>query len=211
MQVYINFGGLPSWLAIAPLKRIIAETGVAIDWQPMLGNLGNVASANVKAGEEDPLADYKARRAAARSRAKARELERMCETLELSPQLGSRKIDPLFLALGLLWAREKTDGAGQMTFVETAFTQTYRTSAEPSAESVAGVTEVLKLAGVDADGFAAFCEAERESLKASRETTLQKSVLNAPAFILEEEVFNGREHLPLIEWILKGRTGTPPV
>lgn len=209
MEVYINFGGLPSWLAIAPLKRIVSETGITIDWQPMLGNLGNVASANVKAGEEDPLAEYKARRAAARSRAKARELERMCETLELSPELGSRKIDPSFLSLGLLWAKEKVDAEGQMAFVEVAFTQTYRASAD--IESVAGVAEVLQLAAIDTEGFVEFCEAQLEALEASRETTLQKSVLNAPAFILEEEVFNGREHLPLIEWMLKGREGTPPV
>jgi len=209
MEVYINFGGLPSWLAIGPLKRIAAETGVKMDWQPMLGNLGNVVSSNVKNGEEDPLAEYKARRAAARSRAKARELERMCETLELSPELGRRKIDPTFLALGLLWAKEKTDGAGQLAYIETAFMQTYRASSD--VESVVGVSEVLELAGVDTDGFAGFCEAQRDSLEASRETTLEKSVLNAPAFLLEEEVFNGREHLPLVEWMLKGREGTPPV
>ncbi len=209
MEVYINFGGLPSWLAISPLKRIAAETDVEIDWQPMLGNLGNVVSSNNKDGEVDPLAEYKARRAKARSKAKARELERMCETLEIDAELGRRSIEPTCLALGLLWVKRQSDSSGQQTYVETAFEQTYREAAD--VESIEGVSSVLTKSGIETDGFSDFAASERASLEASRETTLEKSVLNAPAFILDEEVFNGREHLPLIEWILKGREGTPPV
>ena len=209
MEVYINFGGLPSWLAIRPLKRIVADTDVEIDWQPMLRNLGNVVSTNNKDGEVDPLAEYKARRAKARSRAKARELERMCETLDIAPELGRRMIDPTGLALGLLWVKRHCDRAAHQAYMETAFEQTYREPAD--VESIEGVSAVLARAGIETEGFADFAESEKESLEASRKTALEKSVLNAPAFILEGEVFNGREHLPLIEWILKGRKGTPPV
>ncbi len=208
MQAYINFNGLPSWLALLPLKRIAAETGVVIDWQPMLGNLGNVAGSNVKAGEQDPLADYKARRARARSKAKAREQERMCEMLGLDAELGGRSIDPVWLSLGLLWVKESAEVSQQWRYVEMAFEQTYRAAAE--VESPQGLIDLLMLAGVDSEGFLQFSEAQRELLEASREVVLEKSVLNAPAFILDDEVFNGREHLPLIEWKLKGCHGTPP-
>lgn len=209
MQVYINFAGLPSWLAIRPLKKIVSETDLAIDWHPMLGNLGNVASTNLKAGEQDPLAEYKARRALARSRAKAREHERMCETLGIDPDLGGRKIDPTMLALGLLWVKQQADSDARFRFVESAFEQTYRESAD--VESATGVGALLQALSINSEGFDDFCRSEAEALEASRETTLEKSVLNAPAFILDDEVFNGREHLPLIEWILQGRQGTPPV
>ena len=209
MEVYINFNGLPSWLALAPLGRIVAETGVAVRWQPMLGNLGNVAGSNLKPGEEDPLAAYKARRAKARSRAKARELERMCETLGIDPEAGGRTIDPTALSLGLNWIVSLASAEDQARYIESAFERTYRESGD--VESIEAVADLIDSTGISSRGFAEFCEREQAVLEATRDEILEKSVLNAPAFILDGEVFNGREHLPLIEWILKGREGTPPV
>ncbi len=208
MDVYVTFGDLPSWLAIAPLKRLMADTGTPISWRPLLGNLGNVAGTNRNPGEEDPLADYKARRAAARKRAKTRELERMCETLGLSLEQGQQQIDPGWLSLGLLWARESATPAQQLMFIELAFERTFRDEADVTSE--AGVAMVLKESDIATAGFSEFASKEKLSLEAGREALLQQSILNAPAFVIDGEVFNGREHLPLIDWMLSGRHGTPP-
>ena len=209
MEVYINFNGLPSWLALAPLRRIVAETGVVLHWRPMLGNLGNVAGGNLKPGEADPLSAYRERRGKARAAAKARELERMCQTLGIDPEAGGRTIDPVALSLGLNRVVSLASPEDQLAYLEAAFKRAYRESAD--VETIAAVAGLMDSLGISTDGFAEFCEREEAALLASRDELLNKSILNAPAFVLDEEVFNGREHLPLIEWILKGRRGTPPV
>jgi 2-hydroxychromene-2-carboxylate isomerase len=33
----------------------------------------------------------------------------------------------------------------------------------------------------------------------------------APGFVVEDEVFYGRQHLPMIRWILEGRSGPVPI
>lgn len=210
MRVYITFGHLDSWLSIAPTKKLVEETGIAIEWQPLLGSLGNLVNTNLKQGEEDPLAAYKARRAKARSMAAIREQARMCEMLGISADQGKRKIDPLYLSLGLNWLGQQQAITDQyFQFVELAFAKTFEQ--ESDVESVEGVEHVIGEVGVVTRGFAEFTVNNSKTLPENQDEILQNGVLNAPAFVLDGEIFHGREHLPLINWMLKGRSGTPPV
>ena len=84
---YINFGSLPCWLTLKPLRALAAQTDVSIEWQPLLGTLGNVTGTP---DEDDPLAEYKARRAKARSQDAARAHERMCSMLGIDPEEGNQ-------------------------------------------------------------------------------------------------------------------------
>jgi len=210
MRVYITFGHLDSWLSIAPTKKMVEETGIAIEWEPLLGSLGNLVNTNLKQGEEDPLAAYKARRAKARSMAAIREQARMCEMLEISADQGKRKIDPVTLSLGLNWLGQQQARTDQyFQFVELAFVNTF--GQESDVESREGVEHLIGKVGVATRGFADFTVTNSKTLQENQDEILQSGVLNAPAFVIDGEIFHGREHLPLINWMLKGRSGTPPV
>jgi 2-hydroxychromene-2-carboxylate isomerase len=37
------------------------------------------------------------------------------------------------------------------------------------------------------------------------------AVWNVPAFLVGGELFIGRKHLPMVEWLATGRTGPPPI
>jgi hypothetical protein len=39
----------------------------------------------------------------------------------------------------------------------------------------------------------------------------EAKAFEAPAYVVGDEVFIGRAHLPMIEWLYRGRTGAPPV
>jgi 2-hydroxychromene-2-carboxylate isomerase len=216
LYIYINFSELPSWLMLAPLKDLCERektdlANVEVIWKPMLGSLGNVAGSNLKPGEDDPLVIYRARRADARHRAAKRENERMCEIIGIKPEQGERKINPLYLSLGMSWLTSQGANFQQyLSYVETAFLKTFRDAAD--VESLSGLTAVLTAAGTQAtDGLAQFVESEAPALEASREEILDTGVFNAPAFVLDGEIFHGREHLPLIKWMLTGKQGIPPV
>ena len=210
ITAYINYAELPSWLCLAPLRSLIDATGAAVELKPLLSSLGNVAGSNLNAGESDPLVAYRARRANARHRAASRENERMCELLGITPDKGERKIDPLYLSLGLRWLDQQDAGLSRnFDYTEAAFVKTFRDAAE--VESAAGLKTVLASIGFDTDGLDQFMESERVVLETSREEILESGVFNAPAFVVDGEIFHGREHLPLIRWMLTGKPGVPPV
>ena len=77
--------------------------------------------------------------------------------------------------------------------------------------SAQAIEALLRGAGAQTDGFAQAYAGLGKALEAEREATLEKGILGSPTFILEGEVFLGREHYPLINWMLNGRKGPPPV
>jgi len=138
-----------------------------------------------------------------------RERERMCEMLGIDRQLAERTINPLMLSLGLLWLKE-----GQhefdicLDYAVTAFRKTFIDNAD--VESEAAVTGMLESMNVTGDGFGAFVGETSESFMSRAEELLENGILSAPAFIVDGEIFHGREHLPLITWMLTGGQGRLP-
>jgi len=210
MTIYVNFAELPSWLMLAPLKDLYQGVNVDVTWKPMLGSLGNVAGSNIKPGADDPLESYKARRADARHKAAQRENERMCERLGIKPAQGERNINPLYLSLGMSWLTSEGAQLQQyLNYVETAFLKTFGDGAD--VESRPGLKVVLEEARFPIAGLDHFLENEAPDLEAAQEEIMNSGVFNAPAFVVDGEIFHGREHLPLIQWMLKGKQGIPPV
>lgn len=72
--------------------------------------------------------------------------------------------------------------------------------------------DVARLLGPDADacldwmgsGGPAALEANQRALRA-------EGVFQTPAYLLEGEVFYGRQHLPMLRWMLEGRSGPVPI
>lgn len=210
ISVYLNFSELSSWLLLAPLKKLCEEVTVDLMWKPMLSSLGNVAGSNLKAGQTDPLASYKSRRADARHRAAKREDERMCQRLGITPEQGERKIDALYLSLGMVWMTDQSAGQQEyFSFAETAFLKTFRERGD--VESLSGLQVVMEESGFPREGLVHFLESQAPDLDAIRQDAVDNGVFNSPAFVVDGEVFHGREHLPLIQWMLEGRHGIPPV
>ena len=82
---------------------------------------------------------------------------------------------------------------------------------ELEVETVESITDLLETVGTASNGFQSYAEANAEDLIGSQDQLLESGILSAPAFVLEGEIFHGREHLPVITWMLGGRAGTPPV
>ena len=210
MTIYVNFSELPSWLMLASLKRLCSEVRVELAWKPMLSSLGNVAGSNLKPGVDDPLEIYKARRAGARHKAAKRENERMCERLGIDPAQGEKKINPFYLSLGMAWLTNQGAELQQyFNYVEAAFSKAFRDGAD--VESVFGLKVVLKESEFRTAGLDYFLANEAPDLDAAQEKIMESGVFNSPAFVIADEIFHGREHLPLIQWMLKRNRGIPPV
>ena len=206
LVVYLDFR-LPSWLALRRIEHLVKENPVELEWHAFSGSLGNIARRTMPDGEPDTLAAYRARRARARQKANLREFERQCEMLELDVAECPIDIDAGGWLNGLEWVARAAPSAVP-GYLDRAFTLIYR---EKLAGRQGAVAEVLSAVGCPIEGFADFALADEVNSDTWKDSLLDRGILSAPALVLDEEIFLGREHLPLISWMLKGRVGNPPV
>ena len=205
---YIKPGDLASWLAVRSVQALAMDLQLTVDWQPVVETVRNLADSNLKPGEDDPLAAYKARRAAARQNAAKRERERQCEILQIPVENTLREVDPLVISLGMLWvAADSADKVPE--YLESACRYLYLD--EGNDADVSTVATLIKGADVSAEGFEQHVESHRESLLAEQATLFENGILGAPTIVVDDQIFLGREHLPQIRWILTGKDGPPPV
>ena len=122
---------------------------------------------------------------------------------------GTEKIwDSRLPNIGILWvmqtARERLGD-----YLEAVYPPFWRR--ELDIEDITVVEACLKAAGVDAEGFADFAEGAGRALHDQPQPQFHENgIYGVPTYVLGEEVFFGREHIPYIRWALSGRIGSPP-
>ena len=110
---------------------------------------------------------------------------------------GTQKIwDSSIAAIGLLWAKRQGD-AILRGYTDRVFERFWRR--ELNIEDPAVVQGVLAEAGAEVAGFADFLagpgRAEHDAVRAAAEAS---GIFGVPSFVIEGELFWGKEHLPAI-------------
>jgi len=110
---------------------------------------------------------------------------------------GTQKIwDSSIAAIGLLWAKRQGD-AVLRGYTDRTFERFWRR--ELNIEDPAVVQGVLAEAGADVAGFTAFLvgagRAEHDAIRAAAEDF---GIFGVPSFVIDGELFWGKEHLPAI-------------
>jgi 2-hydroxychromene-2-carboxylate isomerase len=114
---------------------------------------------------------------------------------------GTTKIwDSTLAAAGLVYAKRQGE-AVLKRYNDRVFERFWKR--ELDIEDPAAIAAVLAEAGVDASGFAAYAadEGRREVDRISREAE-EKGIFGVPSFVVDGELFWGREHLPDIRALL---------
>ncbi|MBD3647513.1 MAG: hypothetical protein HUJ31_08705 [Pseudomonadales bacterium] len=209
LTVCIGPKGLPAWLAIDPTRSLEDELGIRFDWLPITTGLESLsASVPGAPAENDPLAEYKARRRRAREKWARREFERSCERLALTEAEATRDYDVATAAMALLWVRKSGLDCG--AFIREVFEGACCGNLNP--EDPGTIEELLMVCEIPHRGFAEYCEADGpRELQELQGVFEELQVFSSPAYLYKGERFHGREHLPLIRWYLTGRVGSPPV
>lgn len=121
---------------------------------------------------------------------------------------GPRKIfDSRLAAMGLLHA--KANGVFR-AYNDIVFDRFWKRELE--IEEIGAVTAVLEEAGADASAFAGFVEdSGPRELERIRDDAESMGVFGVPSLIVDDELFWGREHFPVIEERLtpRGRAPSP--
>jgi 2-hydroxychromene-2-carboxylate isomerase len=116
---------------------------------------------------------------------------------------GPQKIwDSALAAAGMLYA-QRTGDAVFRRYHDAVFERFWRRDLD--IEDVAVISAVLSGSGADAAGFAAYAAAGREEVAKISRSAEAKGIFGVPSFVVDDELFWGREHLPDIREMLSDR------
>jgi 2-hydroxychromene-2-carboxylate isomerase len=192
-----------AYLALQPAAALASELGIEINWLP-LGVPPLTAPST--AGPDD---DRGARHRRHRARAIAREIETYAGIQGLVLRDYYRDGAPAAVNLGWLWVRERRPDRLE-PFLAEAFRDYWALELDPSDE--AAVAALIDASGGDGSEFLAWCTDDGPAAAAAlAEELRERGLFGVPCYVVEDEVFLGRQHLPMIRWILAGRSGPVPI
>lgn len=205
--VYLDVKSPFSFIAIEPTLRLERELGMQFDWRPLTLDIPSyLGSATKSKGKVVQSTRSPAQWTMVRYgyRDARRYAERQGHMLK-----GTEKIwDSRIANIGILWVAETARDC-MADYFEMVYPPFWRR--ELDIEDMSVVEECLRSAGVDASGFAAYCDGPGGALHDELQAQLHPAgIYGVPTYVFDGEILFGREHLPYVRWALTGRAGPAP-
>ena len=203
LGVCIDFKNPYCYLAFEPTLKLAAELNLDVEWKPYLCE---PLSSPSTASESD---DRGTRHRCFRAEYVARSLQRYAGLRGLVIEDFYRHPDASVASMGLLWVNRQSAEI-QRAFVEATFERYWGRRLDLADAD--GVREVMVEAGAVVDGWSEYLADEGPGeLAALRVELGSAGVFLVPTYQVEEHVFIGREHLPMIHWLLTDKQGRKPI
>lgn len=201
LTAYVDVKSPYAYLAIEPTRRLARRCGVAVDWLPYTLDIPSYLGAATLDETGAVIEEDRSAHQWRRVRYSYMDVRRYANLRGLTIR-GTVKIwDTRLASIGLLWAR----GQGLAdAYLDAVFAPFWRR--ELDVEDPAVIAGVLAGAGVDTAGFAEWAAgtgaAKHDRIRAKAEAA---GVFGVPWYVWGDEVFWGREALPLIGQRITGR------
>ena len=208
LAVYIDLKSPYAFIAVEPTRDMAAGLGVAIDWRPFtldipsyLGSARLDSKGRVAESHRTPQQWTGVRHAYRDARRYAKLRGR---TLR-----GTEKIwDSSLAGIAMLWAKREGPEALD-DFLDAAYERFWRR--ELDIEDAAVLEPLLRETGCPAEGFTDWAGAEgRRRHDALNREAFEAGVFGVPSYLVGDELWWGREHLPRVAWQLAGARGAAP-
>lgn len=188
LTLYIDFKSPAAYLAIAPTLALADRCGLTIDWKPFRAIERDVP----KLGKEETVGESHRRVRAASQRAlAAKYAAHQGIELRFPPQPGSTD-----LALGVLLGIE----GDPLPFIRGAFNAYWE--AHANLDDMAVVHALLIESNVTYTGSLSDARSVLDAAQAQAE---EAGIVGVPGYVIDEQLFVGREHLPWIEEIARAK------
>jgi len=207
LAVYIDLKSPYAFIAIAPTRAMAAAQGIRIDWRPFtldipsyLGSARLDTKGKVASSDRTPQQWTGVRYAYRDARRYA--------ALRDKTLRGTEKIwDSSLAGIAMLWAKQPGDGVFD-SFLDDCYERFWRRDFD--IEDTDALEGALLRAGAG-EGFRAYAAAEgRAEHDELNQAAFDAGVFGVPTYLVEDEMWFGREHLPRVEWLLAGRAGAAP-
>jgi len=206
--VYLDVKSPYAYLAIEPTRRLEQQLGEEFDWRPLvldipsylgsaeLDSAGNVAAQNRSAAQWGAVkySYYDCRRYASVNHTTLR---------------GTTKIwDTHLVAAVWLWLKQHAPNA-LPKFIDQVYAPFWRR--ELDIEDPAALAQILVHNDIDADTCLSWSLTDGQRINQQFEQAVfDAGIYGVPSYVIENEHYFGREHLPRIAWQLLGNVGPAP-
>jgi 2-hydroxychromene-2-carboxylate isomerase len=206
-----------AYLALGPAMDFARRRRLSIDWLPLsVSALKAPEALGIDEREREEEA-RSVRHRRFRALQIAREIKVYAEAQGLWLRDFYRAGDSSAFNLGWLWMRQH-HGERLEDYLREAFRAYWAAEFDPAIEAEVS-TLVDSLAGNgngngNGNGEAFRSWSQREGsvvLEKLAEDLKAQGVFGVPSYLVEDEIFLGRQHLPMIDWVLDGRTGRIPI
>lgn len=200
LTAYVDLKSPYAYLAIEPTRRLARQCGVTLDWLPYTLDIPSyLGSAKVdETGQviEQERTPHQWRRV----KYSYMDVRRYANLRGLTIR-GTVKIwDTRLASVGLLWARERGRADA---YLDAVFLPFWRRDLD--AEDVAAISAKLGEAGCATDGFAQWAAGDGGALHDRMRAEAEAAgIFGVPWYVWGDEVFWGREALPLIAHRITG-------
>jgi 2-hydroxychromene-2-carboxylate isomerase len=201
---YLDIKSPYAYLALEPTRRLAQSQGIAVDWRPLTLDIPSFAG-SARLGPKGEVAQSQ-RSASQWAWVKyAYKDARRYFALRGYALRGTEKIwDTDLIGLAFMHAKGQGDDV-----LDRFLDVTYRRfwDRRLDVENPAVVESLLGEVGAPPVRFS------KEDLEAYQKFQLDvfdAGIFGVPGYIVDGEYYWGREHLPRIEWILRGRRGSAP-
>ena len=202
LTVCVDFKSPFAYLSVAPTRALEARLGYAADWVPLL-------VAPLAPPQAATLGDDRGtRHRRMRARYFERDLERYARAAGIDLADIYRPRDVEIASAGLAWLRS-SDRMRSGAYVERVFTRVWQRGAANA--DVAAVAAMLDEVGADGQRFARDVARAVAELAVLQSRLAAAGLFNVPSYVVAGDVFVGRQHLPMVEWLLTGRRGAVPI
>jgi 2-hydroxychromene-2-carboxylate isomerase len=201
--VCIDFKQPRAYLAHRATRALEAELQLDFDWQPLLVPALKPPPAK-RAGEDRGTMHRRLR-----AEYNERDLARYAKRLGLPLEEPYRDVDSTAAALGLLWCRSQGPELARR-YVDAVFAR--RWGGALDLTDPGAIDQVIRDVDGTTMGWSDYVVgAGPLALQETQQQLRDAGALDVPAYLLDGEVFLGRQHLPMLRWILTGRGGEPPL
>ena len=186
IAIYIDFKSPASYLAIRPVRHLLQETGAEATWKPFYTRLTSIPTETVAETKGE-----KHRRVRAIARRDVHLL--YADGQNLPMRFRDQPFESRF-ALALFADLDRNID----TFIDTAFRYYWQDQLDLNDPDV--LTRLLK--EISLDRPLPDLQAIEGILNRTSVEALDQGVIDAPAFVIADQVFIGREHIPWMRQLL---------
>jgi 2-hydroxychromene-2-carboxylate isomerase len=192
-----------SYLGIEPALALAEECGLTINWLPLTAQPLNAPSLP-RADDDRGL-----RHRRSRAEAMANEIAVYADAQGLEIRDYYRDPDPDLFHQCWLWLRERNPGL-IAAFLREAFKAYW--ASQLNLSQVAAIEVTLTSAGTSCSALHYWLQEHGPTRAAALcEIVGDHGRYGMPCYLIEDEILYGRQHLPLIRWMLNERKGHPPI
>lgn len=192
-----------AYLALGPAIEFGRGRGIGIDWLPVNGQPLHAPSTP---GPEDDRGVWHRRH---RAHMLAREIAIYAEAqgLDIRKPYRNAPAEPARLA----WLFVRAHAAERLEpFLAELFRCYWSTELDPSDPEA--LADLVAAYGADPQRFLAWrLEQGAAVLRALDAELSEAGCVSSPTYLAAGELFRGRQHLPMIRWLLEGREGPIPI